>query len=206
VGVVLIASPAAAGGISPKTARALLEQLQVASPSIVTKYERRLFPHWRDSDRNCRNTRAEVLVRESSIATTGECDIVRGRWTSLYDGATVLSASELEIDHVVALKEAWISGAWRWSRDRRVAFANDLDYRGSLLAVTESSHEPKRDKDPAHWLPSRGVCEFAVHWVAVKWRWQLTIDLQEQTSLKKLLSGDCGKRVVSGVTRYLDGS
>jgi len=206
VGVVLIASPAAAEGISPKTARALLEQLQVAEPVVSQKYDRKFFPHWRDSDRNCRNTRDEVLVRESSIATSGECDIVRGRWTSLYDGATVLSASELEIDHVVALKEAWISGAWRWSRDRRVAFANDLGYRGSLLAVTESSHEPKRDKDPARWLPRRGVCEFAVHWVAVKWRWQLTIDLQEQASLKRLLSGDCGKRGISDVTRYPDGS
>lgn len=206
MGLVLIASPAEAGGISPKTARALLEQLQVAEPVVSQKYDRKFFPHWRDSDRNCRNTRDEVLVRESSIATSGECDIVRGRWTSLYDGATVLSASELEIDHVVALKEAWISGAWRWSRDRRVAFANDLGYRGSLLAVTESSHEPKRDKDPARWLPRRGVCEFAVHWVAVKWRWQLTIDLQEQASLKRLLSGDCGKRGISDVTRYPDGS
>lgn len=189
--------------MSPKPVRLLLTELQIAEPVLSPKYDREFFPHWRDSDRNCRNTRDEVLVRDSSLRTTGGCDITEGRWTSLYDGVTVYLASELEIDHVVALREAWISGAWAWSRDRRLAFANDLGYRGALLAVTESSHGPKKDKDPARWLPSHGVCEFAIHWIAVKWRWQLTIDLQEKAALKELVTGDCGKRVVIGISRYV---
>jgi len=205
VSLLLVVGPAEVAGTSPKPIRLLLAELRVTEPVISPKYDRRFFPHWRDVDRNCRNTRDEVLARDSTLSTKGTCDITEGRWTSLYDGITVYSASELEIDHVVALKEAWISGAWAWSEDRRLAYANDLGYRGALLPVTESSHGPKKDKDPARWLPNRGVCDFAIHWIAVKWRWQLTIDLQEKAALTKLVKGDSGKRVVYGISRYVSG-
>ena len=83
-----------------------------------------------------------------------------GSWFSLWDGYVASSASELEIDHVVALAEAWDSGANAWSAAQRDAFA---DWTVNLTAVTEASNQRKSDRDAAEWFPSRSVsnCAFA---------------------------------------------
>lgn len=193
----LFSAPAERTSATPTNPLALLQELVVASPQNSTSYERTYFPHWRNAGRRCLDTREEVLIRESKIAIAPTCeDIDEGLWTSLYDGKTVRRASELEIDHVVALKEAWVSGAWQWTREKRKAFANDLGYSGSLLAVTIDSHDPKGDKDPSSWIPTRGACEFVRHWVAVKWRWQLTIDPAEKKAVSRVLKGNCGERAI----------
>jgi hypothetical protein len=101
---------------------------------------------------------------------------------------------ELEIDHLVALKEAWVSGAWQWTKERRDAFANDLGYIGSLIAVSVESHDPKGALGPGEWLPDEGACEFAERWVAVKWRWGLSVDSKELQALLKVFDGDCGMK------------
>ncbi len=69
----------------------------------------------------------------------------------------------MHIDHVVALAEAWGSGARRWNDDTRDRFANDLVFRGSLRAVSASSNLRKSDQDPAEWLPVAWCCPLWVH-------------------------------------------
>ncbi|MFL6024896.1 MAG: HNH endonuclease family protein [Marmoricola sp.] len=146
-------------------------------------YQRTLFKHWIDIDRDCQDTRAEVLRSESTKPTNSGCVIRYGRWLSAYDGKVLTHASEVQIDHVVPLAEAWDSGARTWSNGRREAFANDLTDPRSLAAVSASSNESKSDQDPAEWLPSQHVCTYVRNWVIVKLRWSLAVDPTERALL-----------------------
>ncbi|MCA1844109.1 MAG: HNH endonuclease family protein [Actinobacteria bacterium] len=114
---------------APQTASAqALDRLRVAPEGPRAGYSRAAFPHWVDADGDGCNTREEVLIAESTTPAQVDqpgCRVVAGDWVSPYDGVTVTSPAELEIDHVVALAEAWDSGAAGWTTERRQAFAND---------------------------------------------------------------------------------
>ena len=139
------------------------------------------------------------MVRDSLISPIiNKCLVVSGRWYSIFDGRNHLLATEVQIDHLVALSEAWDSGASSWSKKRRFKYANDLGYSGSLSAMTTKLNGNckklcKSDKDPAEWLPPKSRCVYAQRWVAVKYRWGLSIDLAEKQVLSRLLSGQCGE-------------
>lgn len=143
----LLTAPAGAAEVS---ARTLLGQLTVRAEAGGSTYDRAAFRHWTDADGDGCTTRAEVLIVESSVTTSrsGTCTITSGRWTSYDDGVVTTVASELDIDHMIPLKEAWISGASGWTATRREAFANDLGYALSLVAVSASSNRSKADRDP----------------------------------------------------------
>ena len=158
-------------------------------------YDRDKFEHWVDADDDCRDTRDEVLAQESRVAVTG-CDVVRGEWFSYYDGEVVRRSSELDIDHVVALAEAWDSGARRWTAGTRERFANDLGDRRSLVAVTASANRSKSDRDPAEWMPERAGCRYVREWIAVKIRWSLTVDRTEKRALVRRASS-CRNRYLT---------
>ena len=145
-------------------------------------YDRDRFRHWIDANGDCQDTRDEVLVAESLVATGG-CNVTEGEWRSAYDGVTTEDPSVLDIDHLVPLAEAWDSGAKRWTRGTRTRFANDLRDRRSLIAVSASSNRSKADRDPAEWLPELAVCRYLRQWVAVKLRWQLSVDRPERRLL-----------------------
>ena len=158
-------------------------------------YSRDLFAVWSDLDGDGCDTRAEVLIEESltpaQLGLSG-CDVVSGDWLSSYDGVTLTSPSDIEIDHVVALKEAWDSGAWQWPVERRIAYANDLTDPRTLAAVSSTSNQNKGDKDPSNWLPQDSdVCTFIADWVAVKARWSLSMDESEFGRIRNLLGGRC---------------
>ncbi len=188
------------GGAAPGTAAALLAALPVTAEN-TSRYDRDLFPHWSDADRDGCDTRDEVLIAESQtpVRVGAGCAVSGGRWSSTYDGATWTRPADLQIDHVVALAEAWDSGAHQWTTARREAFANDLGYPGSLQAVTGAVNQAKSDSDPAQWLPPVAAehCTYAVTWVAVKWRWGLNVDPVERARLGGLLTGACGASPVS---------
>jgi hypothetical protein len=158
-------------------ARAMLDALTVAAEPTRTGYDRGLFKHWDDENRNGCDTRCEVLRAERRA---------NGTWFSLWDGYTASSASELEVDHVVALAEAWDSGANTWSAARRDAFA---DWQVNLTAVTEASNQRKGDKDAAQWFPSRAAsnCAFAEITITTKRHWALKVDPAEKTALANML-------------------
>ena len=123
---------------------------------------------WADTDHNGCNQRDDVLLRDSvpgttTVAQQGSCDhdVLAGTWHDPYTGSTLrftdlkdLSQAEaIQIDHVVPLAEAWVSGAAGWNDDRREAFANDLH---ELLAVDGPTNLSKGDGDPAAWRPRKG--------------------------------------------------
>ena len=117
--------------------------------------------------------RRKVPVRFTS---SSHCTVKSGRWYSWYDGKTWTLASDVDIDDVVALKEAWDSGAKSWSAANRSRFHNDLGYAWTLDAVTDNVNSSKGDSDPAQWLPplASARCAYATHWVAIKYRWRLS--------------------------------
>ena len=105
----------------------------------------------------------------------------------------------MDIDHFVPLAETWRSGAATWTADQRRDYANDLGYDLTLVAVTDNVNQSKSDADVAHWLPplASAHCQYAVDWVLVKFRWNLTVDPTERASLDGLLKGSCGATVVT---------
>jgi hypothetical protein len=112
--------------------------------------------------------------------------VITGKWLSLYDGETWTKASDVDVDHVVALAEAWRSGAWKWSATRRQSYANDLGVAWTLRAVTDNVNQSKSDDDPTYWLPPLELanCVYLIEWVAVKIRWKLSVDAEERQSIR----------------------
>ena len=160
------------------------------SAEVRTGYERTKFKHWIDANGDGCDARDEVLIAEAvEPADIGaSCDVGAGLWISAYDGEQVTNPSDLDIDHMVPLAEAWDSGARKWSTAQRQAFANDLGDPRSLIAVTASSNRSKSDQDPAEWLPDLSVCQYLQNWIAVKVRWRLSIDKTEKSALRSGLA------------------
>ena len=186
------AQPAATPAPQDGDLAALLTQL-VIEDEFPSGYDRDLFSHWIDADRDGCDARREVLILEAVVApTVGEgCSLTGGSWYSAFDGVTTNDPGEFDIDHMVALKEAWDSGAHAWDSDRRRAFANDLDLPQALIAVSKSSNRSKGADDPAEWLPSLVSyhCQYIEDWLVVKIKWELSVDAREFNALRSVAAG-----------------
>jgi hypothetical protein len=164
-------SPAAASG-----------EIQLRNgPEYLGAYNRALFKHWVDVDKNGCDTRKEVLISEAVVKPKkgAKCALTGGKWVSAYDGKSYTKDVNLDIDHVVPLAEAWRSGAWAWTPQQRQDFANDLSDSRVLIAVTASANRSKGDQDVKTWLPAKNKCTYIDAWVAVKVRYSLTFDKGE---------------------------
>ncbi|WP_329167161.1 HNH endonuclease family protein (plasmid) [Streptomyces sp. NBC_01717] len=176
--------------VSAATARSYLASLTVSAEHSRTGYSRDLFPHWITISGTC-DTRETVLKRDgTSVVTNSSCTATSGSWYSPYDGATWSAASDVDIDHLIPLAEAWDSGADNWTTSKRQALANDLT-RPQLLAVTDNVNQSKGDQDPATWWPSRTAyrCTYARAWVQVKYYYGLSVDSAEKSALSSVLNG-----------------
>lgn len=165
-------------------------------------YVRDLFRHWTDADGDGCNTREEVLIAESLSSAQVDaygCTVVAGDWLSLFDGRAHTDPSDLDIDHLIPLKEAWDSGAYSWSSTQREQFANDLTDGRVLIAVTSGVNRSKGDRDPSQWLPpsSAYICTYISDWIAVKYQWGLNMDSSEWGRIKNLLNGQCAGTTIS---------
>ena len=178
--------------------RAAVRQLPV-SAETPRGYDRDKYRHWIDADGDCRDTRDEVLAAESTTEVAPGCDVSTGTWRSYYDRRTWTSASDVDVDHLVPLKESWDSGARKWNADTRTRYANDLRDGRTLVAVTDNVNQSKSDQDPAEWMPTYGKCRYVRQWAAVKIRWGLTVNRAERRRLVKVADG-C-PNVVLTVTR-----
>lgn len=111
--------------VAVSTAKSYLSELTVANEVNSPAYDRDAFNHWITISGSC-NTREYVLRRDgSNVVTDSDCSATSGSWYSDYDGATWSSASDVDIDHIVPLREAWVSGARSWTDSRRQDFANE---------------------------------------------------------------------------------
>ncbi|MCI2422641.1 HNH endonuclease family protein [Saccharopolyspora sp. K220] len=177
---------------APAEGRRLLDELAVAPEGSADGYDRDAFPHWETVAGSC-DTREEALKRaaEPGSATVNPetCAVTDGSWRSPYDGATWTKSSDVDIDHVVPLAEAWRSGAAQWSKDAREAFANDLEHP-QLLVVTDNVNQEKGDQDPGSWRPPLESywCTYAESWIQVKHHYQLTLDPTEKAALADMLA------------------
>lgn len=159
------------------------------------EYSRSLYPHWIDEDGDCQNTRAEVLIRDDDdglveFSETNPCRVVRGTWVDPYTGATFNDATQLDVDHVVPLKNAHESGAWAWTRERRRAYANYLLDRNHLLAVKASENRSKGANGPETYRPPlvSYQCEYAQIWIKIKKDWELHVGEDEGVALEEMLA------------------
>jgi hypothetical protein len=191
---------APAGG---RTAADVLATLAVKGRAPKTGYDRDQFgPQWADVDRNGCDTRNDVLARdltdEAVKAGTHDCVVTSGTLADPYTGRTIAfvkgDGSSVDIDHVVALSDAWQTGADRWDEARRTALANDPL---NLLAVDYSANRQKGDGDAATWLPpDRGYrCAYVARQVAVKATYGLWVTQAEHDAIAGVLQGCPGEPV-----------
>ncbi|MCY9784357.1 HNH endonuclease family protein [Nocardiopsis sp. EMB25] len=183
--------------LTPATAHAAQEVPltdAIAALTVATEsrdgYDRSLFPHWVDGDRDGCHTRKEVLIDEATTfpEVGPRCRVTGGEWESYYDGQTIDASRALDVDHMVPLAEAWDSGASDWTTARRRDYANDLDEKVALVAVSARSNRSKADQDPSTWLPplAEAHCRYVTEWVTVKTRWGLSVDERERDTLTEV--------------------
>lgn len=186
--------------IDPSEGDAAVEQMRATDPvfaSLVVSpelgyregYVRELFGDWSDVNGSGCTTRQDA-IKESVVEIWSQpdrCWVKTGIWYSTYDDVTFEgSSSDVDADHVVALAEAWDSGADTWDADRRAAFYNDRD---NIRIVTRASNSAKSAFDAAEWLPSNtaALCDFASTVVSTKAKWGLSVDADELRTLASIL-------------------
>lgn len=162
-------------------------------PTASTYDRKEWHPGWRDADGDCQNTRHEVLAEESRVPVTlspDGCRVIAGKWLDPYSGEIFTDPGKLDIDHLVPLKEAHISGGSTWSTEKKRRYANDLSSPATLLAVSRSENRKKGARDPARWSPSSHPyrCEYIRLWKEIKARWGLGSDAAEKRSIEKIES------------------
>ena len=169
--------------------------LLLTSVIVAQDYSRSEWGSWIDADKDGQNTRQEVLIEQSLIPVVLSNDgkkVLSGLWFCLYTGIITTDPSTLEIDHLVPLKEAFVSGGSSWNSEKKKSYANYLDDPHHLLAVDKSANRSKQDKDISKWVPPYGEtrCAYVQWWVAIKTQWGLAMDSTEADAASTYLS-DC---------------
>ena len=178
-----------------------LRELAVRSAdeaSAVPDYDRQAFgQRWADTDHNGCDTRNDILARDLARPTikpgTRDCVVLTGTLAEPYTGTTIQfqrgdkSSALVQIDHVVALADAWRSGAWQWDAQRRQEFANDPE---NLLAVDGAANEDKSASSADQWLPPNTAfrCDYVKRQIAVKYAYGLSVTQAEQDAMATQLT------------------
>lgn len=175
----------------------VLEGITIAPEDNATvKFDRKpQYGDWVDADEDGENTRMEVLKEESHqklktiVLEDGKKHTI-GLWFDPYTGRTFTDASDLDIDHMVPLKETHVSGGFRWNEAKRKAYANELSDPHHLIAVMDNSNQSKSFRDPDSWMPPNRSywCEYLNNWVSIKRKWKLSMDKDEAKAVRKGLS------------------
>jgi hypothetical protein len=191
----LAATQSSASATSRGNALTILAGIRIEKEQ-PSGYQQPLFKRWKDVDGDGCDSREQVLIRDSKSLPQMDgfdCSVVAGDWVSPYDGARWEDPSNIDIDHVVALKEVWDSGGWAWSEAARTAYANDTTDKRTLLAVTKRINQQKGAKDPSNWMPPlRGYwCKYLSDWISIKARWKLSMDQSEFGRIKNVVTSSC---------------
>jgi hypothetical protein len=182
----------------PGLATAVLETLAVKGRAPKTGYTRAQFgPAWADVDRNGCDTRNDILKRDLTSITyrakTRNCVVESGTLVDRYSGETInfvkgnISSMEVQIDHVVALSNAWQTGAFKLTAEQRKALSNDPL---NLFAVKGRLNSQKGDGDAATWLPPLKSfrCSYVAQQIAVKAKYSLWVTAPEKAAMVSILA------------------
>ncbi len=162
----------------------------------IENYDRKAqFGRWINdpNDDVCFNTRAKVLVRDSVNSVvfkdSNHCAVEKGTWKDPYTTATVKESKAIQIDHFVPLKNAYMSGAHKWSFKARCLYANFLGNEFHLLSVDGIQNMKKGDRSPAKYMPPNKEysCTYVRNWLAVKFIWGLTMTIDEATAIRGII-------------------
>jgi hypothetical protein len=173
-----------------------LNKLPVKGRAPKTGYSREQFPHWKDPDKNGCDSRNDILKRDLTKvifkADTNNCKVVAGTLLDPYSNKLIefdlsKSSSTIDIDHVVALSNAWQTGAFQLTLIQRTNFANDPL---NLLAVDFKLNRQKGDADAATWLPPYKTyrCTYVARQVAVKTKYKLWVTAPEKAAISSQLT------------------
>ena len=170
-----------------------LNQLEVKGRAAKTGYSRAQFPHWSDPDRNGCDARNDTLKRDLTNITykvgTRDCKVVGGQLLDPFTGKSLTfssTKSNIDIDHLVALSNAWQTGAAYFDKAKRTQIANDPL---NLLAVDAKLNRQKGDGDAATWLPPAKSfrCEYVAAQIAVKVKYSLWLTAPEKSAMSRVL-------------------
>ncbi|MCL6550402.1 MAG: HNH endonuclease family protein [Acidothermus cellulolyticus] len=183
--------------VPPGSAAALLATLPIKGRAPMTGYSREKFgPAWADVDHNGCDTRDDILRRDLIDITYvpgSHCRIASGVLHDPYTGKTIhfvrgeTTSLAVQIDHIVALGDAWQTGAQQWSAAKRELFANDpLE----LVAVDGPTNEQKGDADAASWLPPNKAfrCAYVARQIRVKAKYGLWVTQAEHDAMARVLA------------------
>lgn len=184
-------------GSAPADVVRTLDGLQVSEPGSMAGYSREEFPHWSDaqeygwnvSDSSC-DARDAALIRDGeNVRIESGCDVETGTWLDPFTSQTFTDPSDIDVDHMVPLANAWRYGASSWGATERERYANDPDV---LLSVEDNANQSKGDKGPEAWRPPNEAywCDYAKQWVQIKAKYDLGVNAQEKQELTRML-GAC---------------
>ena len=169
-------------------------QLEIREVSTsIPIYDRDDWSHWSDDDGDCQNIRHEVLQDETfeavTFTTSSNCYVDSGKWYGVYTATYYYSASELDVDHFVPLKNAHDSGGYEWSLVKKKEYANYLEDSDHLVAVQSGANRSKGARGPEDWKPTNKDywCEYAYDWIRIKDTWGLTATQSEWNALVSMI-------------------
>ena len=179
------------------SALAALAKIPVKGRAPTTGYSRDEFgTAWKDTDHNGCDQRNDILRRDLTAETfkpkTHGCIVLSGTLADPYTGKTIAfrkqDASAIQIDHVVALQNAWVTGAFKWTEEKRTALATDPL---NLMAVDGPTNSAKGAGDTATWLPPRKTfrCTYVARQVAVKVKYGAWMTAAEHKAAEGILAG-----------------
>ena len=194
IALLLSLLPATSTQAAANDALSALNKLEVKGRAAKTGYTRSQFPHWSDPDRNGCDARNDTLKRDLTNVTykvgTRNCKVIAGQLLDPFSGQALIFTSEkstVDIDHVVALSNAWQTGAAYFDKTKRSQIANDPL---NLLAVDAKLNRQKGDADAATWLPPAKSyrCEYVARQIAVKIKYSLWLTAPEKSAMSKILA------------------
>lgn len=180
----------------------VLNNLEIKGRAPKTGYSRAQFGSGWESTRGC-DTRNIILNRDLSSVVAGEqCRVVSGVLNDPYSGKIIYftrgsgSSADVQIDHVVALSDAWQKGAQGWQHEKRVRFSNDPL---NLLAVSGPENQLKGDSDAASWLPPNKSfrCQYIARQITVKDSYDLWVTQAEFNAMKRVLASCPNQTIIA---------
>lgn len=158
---------------------------EVSKQYTEARYNRKDWVHWTDADKDCQNTRQEILIARSTTPVSLDrkgCKVIQGRWSDFYYPEVHTSSKQVDIDHLIPLKHASDVGASRWSAYEKEVFANDPE---NLVVTNKSYNRKKGAKTIAEWLPvhKEYACNYIKEWVRLKKKYDLPLTPPEKKTI-----------------------